>query len=378
MAMLVAVAFTLTACGGSSSDPVTPADPAPSGGGSVSATTTDLDAASNTTEAAYLDLASGHTVAATDKWHMSYQKYVGFKTNGGASGTGGVTVCLAKEYPALFDSSGRPVKTEFEALTGTNTLADFVAVKKTDCADTDYKTDSIKTAIKTSDWLNASYGGGQPTFSAKTDASNGWIVRSASKDAATDAYSYARVKVKTVTVVLGASPSRKVVLSSEKWNTATSAFDTAVDSPELDFSSTQVFWDLETNAIVASTTDWDLSIKVDGQDYPIQVNGGVSGSGKAGVGIILSGGVAGVTDPTNTSQVYKYFGDKATGALSGPGSYGPLQYGAGGGHKMWPTFAVYIFKDDTKFYKAQVISNYGADGTSTSANLVVRYEELTD
>lgn len=44
---------------------------------------------------------------------------------------------------------------------------------------------------------------------------------------------------------------------------------------------------------------------------------------------------------------------------------------------MWPTFTTYLFKYGDRFFKAQVVSNYGEDATLASGNLYVRYAEVT-
>ena len=103
--------------------------------------------------------------------------------------------------------------------------------------------------------------------------------------------------------------SRKIVLAVENWNASTSSFNATVDSPELDFTNSRVFYDMESNTIVNESANWDLSIKVDGRDYPLQVNGGASGNGSGGIGLLLKAKAAdafAVTNPTNTQQVYKY------------------------------------------------------------------------
>lgn len=376
MSMAFAAVLVLSGCGSSSSDggngtpnpgtpsPGTPNPGTPTPGVSFEIMTMD---ATDPTNPAKLNLSTGKTVS-DDSWHFAYQRYIGFKTNGGTSGDRNVSACLGYTYDALFDDSNKSVKAEFEKLTADNTKAAFEAVKKEDCNASQFKLDTITTQIDTGDWLDADYSMGAPVFSAKTDSNNSWIIRSA------DSSAYARVKVKTLTVVFGGSTTRKVVLASEKWNGA--AFDAAVDSPELDFSNDKVYWDLETNDIVTASDDWDLAISLVGRDYPIQVNGGASGTGTAGVGLVLNGDATTVTDPTDTAQVYKYFGDSAEGTMSEPGGYGPLEYSVAGQHKMWPTFAVYIFKDGDDYYKAQILSNYGADGTLGSGNITVRYEKF--
>ena len=328
--------------------------------------TIEMDA-TDATKASKLNLSTGKIVT-DDSWQFAYQKYIGFKINGGTSADGNMAGCVAKSYPALYGDDNKPIEAEFKKLTATSTKSDFEAVKSSDCNSSQFIADTITTQIKNGDWLNADYSTGAPVFRASTDSNNSWIVRSAAGDA------YARVKVKTVSVVFGAATTRKIVLASEKWNGTT--FDAAVDSPELDFSSTKVYWDMDSNTIVAKDDAWELAISVVGRTYPLQVNGGASGTGKAGIGLVLNGDAETVTDPTKTSEVYKYFGDEAKGAMSGPGGYGPLEYSVSGNHKMWPTFAVYIIKDGEKSYKAQVLSNYGADGSLGSGNLFVRYEEL--
>ncbi|MCE2597057.1 hypothetical protein K6Y31_19980 [Motilimonas cestriensis] len=366
----------LTACGGGSGGsattdtdqpvptptPTTAPEPAPT------FTDANLDA-TNASQPALFDLLSNATV--TDQsWQIGYQKYSGFMLNGGLSGQGKVSGCIAHQYSSLFDGEGNAVEAEFVKLNQTNTVTDFNTVTADACSE--FVSDSLITQIKTSDWLEADYSQGAPVYSAKAD--NGWIIRSASGD------QYARVSVKQVTVAFGPSTTRKAVLSVANWDANAQQFSPAVDSPALDFSNATAYWDLETNALTSADQAWDLSIKVNGRDYPLQVNGGASGSGKAGVGAVMVANVNAVTDPTDNKQVYKYFSDRAEGILSKPGSYGPLEYSVQGQHKMWPTFTTYLIKDesqgDARLFKLQVVSNYGSDGALKSGNLVLRYQEL--
>jgi len=279
-----------------------------------------------------------------------------------------VTACLAKKYDALYDSEGHTVLAEFEAINAENTEADFNAVTLADCTEEDYKIDSIKAYIETEDWLEADYSQGAPIYSASTQASNGWIIRSQAGD------TYSRVKVKTVDVVFGAETTRKVTLSSQYYNGVD--FDGAIDSHILDYSNEKAYWDLESNSLVTADDNWDLAISVEGDSYPIQTNGGASGEGAGGVGAVDLEDAFAVTDPTDGNQVYTYFTDSANGAMAGPGYYGALEYGVAGGHDMWANYAIYIFKDGDNYYKAQVLSNYGESGALASGNIFLRYEKL--
>jgi len=362
----------LTACGGGSSSDSSTETEVETEIETTTMNTTNLDA-TDASQAAKLDLLSGHTVT-DDTWHIAYQKYTGFMVNGGFSGTGEVEGCIAHQYEALFDEESVPVVSEFQSLNLENTLENYAAVDKTSC--TEFTADNLKTQIETESWLDADYSQGSPIYSAKDG--NGWIIRSSSKDAVSDEYSYARVKVKQVDVSFGDVTSRKVTLSVENWDTASATFNYSIDSPELDFTNDRVFYDMESNTIVTESDNWDLSIMLNGRDYPIQVNAGASGDGIGGAGVLQVASADAVTDPTDTDQVYRYFGDSVEGILSKPGSYGPLEYSVEGQHKMWPTFTTYLFKDGERYFKAQIVSNYGEDGISESANLYLRYEELID
>ena len=198
---------------------------------------------------------------------------------------------------------------------------------------------------------------------------SGWILKSA------DGQSYARIKFTKF-----ATRQHTMQLDYELWDADAKVFKAKVATPDLNFSENTVYWDLETNSVSSKDTgNWELKFSKNGRDILVQVNGGASGKGQAGVagkdGALQVASVDLVTDPTSTAQVYKYFADSAEGAFTKPGDFGPLQYGVGeGNHDMWPTFATYLIEDNSNFYKMQVISNKGESGSDPSATLVIRYE----
>lgn len=373
----------LAACGGGSSSDDD--DNAVADNSSYATFDASSDIKTRVNKPVFFDLSSGHVVTKDDNWHISYQKYRGFVVNGGISGKGNVKGCIAKAYPQLYTQptsskpefgkhgTKKPVKNEFGKLTAANTLADFNQITKESC--TDFKVDSIDPLIKQGYWLDADYSKGAPIFSAKTGAQNGWVVRSAKKINNSEHYSYAKVKVKTVTYT--SNPvKRAIVLQSKRYDGTNKKFaDTWADSPELDFTSKRVYWDLETNQPVAATDDWELSITKNGISWDIQVNSSVSGSGDAALGV-LQVAFDKVGNPESTEQVYKYFTDKAKGTLSSPGDFGPFQYGIYGEHRMTPNYTIYLIKDGSKIYKLQILGNYGKDGKAASANIYFRYLEL--
>lgn len=363
LSILTAMMLTLAGCGGSSSSNGSTSDGSSDNEDTSLLNHAVLDA-TDSDSAVYLDLDSGHTVTTTESWQMAYEKYVGFSTNA----DGGIEACVAKEYEALYDDNGEPVKSEFEALTINNTEEDFNNVTLTACSD--FIADGVTSQF--TDWYT--YDFTTHVITVNSDETNGWIVRSSTDDGNGNA-SYTRLKAT-------AYNANGITFNSELWDSNSETFSAAESTGALSAASGTTYWNMETNT--HSTTEfegWDLKIEADGHSTIILINGGVSGTGDAGVAghsALQVASVDDVTDPTDTAQVYKYFGDSASGAMSGSSefNYGALQYNVGGLHKMWPTFNVYLFKDGERYFKAQVISNYGADGTSRSGTLYVRHQEL--
>lgn len=360
LSILSALTLTLAGCGGSSSSG--------SSSGSSDNTPSDasiyttLDAAASPTPA-YLDLESGHTVNVDESWQMAYQKYVGFSTNS----AGEVEACIAKEYTELYDDNGDAVVSEFSALTKDNTLDDFNSVTLEDCSD--FTSDAVMSQF--TDWYT--YDFSTHVITVNADDTNGWIIRSSTDDGNGN-YAYTRLKAT-------AYDANGITFNSELWDNNSQSFLAAVSTSSLSPSNGTIYWNMEDNSnSTTESDDWDLKIEAKGHASLILVNGGASGSGNAGVGsALLVANADAVTDPTSTQQVYKYFGDSASGPLSSPGLFGPFEYGVGGdNHDMWPTFAVYIFKDGDRYYKAQVVSNKGEDGTDDSGTLYVRYQEIVE
>ncbi|GAL18312.1 hypothetical protein JCM19235_6865 [Vibrio maritimus] len=315
LALSIATAL-LVGCGGGSSDSGD-VDGQP-GSGTPDGSTVTVDATSGAPT--MLDLASGAVVPTEDDvWHVVYQKYVGFSTNGGASGPGSVEGCIAHEYEALFDSDGNAVESEFAALTMDNTIEQYNAVTAESC--TDFETDSIKPGITTEDW----YAYGSPN---NIVADNAFIIRH------NDGTSYSRIKV-TQYYMAPDHSSYDVSLDIETWNDNTQTFDApfSVTLPYATRNPVPQYYDVNAKQLVDSDGEWDIHYYIAGRDMMLQTNGGVSGDGNGGTAVVLlDGGASAVTDPTDTGreegkQIYDYEADTGSGVLSEPGSFGPLQYG---------------------------------------------------
>ncbi|RVU85955.1 hypothetical protein EOL70_00445 [Leucothrix sargassi] len=357
-------ALTLAACGGSSdSDSSERVD-------DVDESTSTLVDATDYSEWVGLDLSTGE-LATDGNWQVALRRYA-VQANGGSSGDGDVTVCLAHTYDDMYDESGAAVQAVFESYSADNTLADFAAVNSTYCLEEDYQTDTLETQISQDDWLDST------TYSASSETSNGWLVRSSTSD------NYARVKVSEYNYD-SVNHTLDIVLQSELWNGTD--FDAAMDSPALSAASTgKTYWDLETNTVVTESDDWDLSVTVSDRDTVIQVNGGASGSGDAAVAYVYalddSGNpvadatvwdVDNIASYTEGGDVYSWYQDGSSSAFDNPGTYGAFEYNIAGGHKMWPNYATYIVNDGEAYYKLQLLGYYGEDGTAASGTLLVRH-----
>lgn len=329
-------------------------------------------------EATYINLESGtSSTDSSQPWHIAYKRYNGFSLNSGVSGNGNVQGCIAWQADGAYNNQGQPVKAVIENLSASNTGAAFEQVNSNRCDN--LSSDTLSTQISMTDWLVASYGPQGPSFSASTEHSNGWIVRSASSDG-NGIHQYARVKVEDVAYQMGQPTIRKLKLSRELWDSNSESFTPAVTSDWLDFSTERQYWDLETNAVVVSTSDWELSVTYNSaaRSWDIQVNAGISGPGQAGIGLVTlpESHAFAVTNPTNPQQVYTFFTDKADSIINKPGNFGPLEYNLKGTHDLTANFTVYRISDGTSDYKVQLLSNYGADGLLGSGNLHFRYAPL--
>ncbi len=374
IALATLVMSIFSGCGGSSSSSSDDPQDNLTASDSPSYSYVTLDASAG--EKVYLNLSTRQTVTVDDSWHVAYERFIGFSLNGGVSGSGTVSGCIAKHYAALYDDSDEPVSSEFQALSADNTQADFEAIDASACSD--FISDEIKTHIDDENWLEASFGASGPSFSPSSDPQkNGWIIRSAAQNA-DDLHEYGKVRVAEVNYQSGETTTRQIKLASSLWNHDTQTFSTETTSDWLDFSDETAYWDMETNTVATANNDWELSITVVGQSWDMQVNSGVSGPGLAGVGLVTveSGAAADVTDPTNTQQVFRFFSDTASGALKTPGDFGPLEYDVFGTHDMTPNFAHYLITDGTQTFKFQVLSNYGETDDQSSGNLYIRYQEL--
>ncbi len=360
-------ATTLVGCGGGGSsapDTPEPDDPTPK------ANYTVLDASAG--ERVYLNLASGHTVTKDEDWQISYQRFSGFRTNGGDTGDRGVKGCIYKQYDALYDAEGNPVLAEFGTLNAENTLDDFVAIKNTLCS---YQSDTVSPYITQEQWLHGEFTLAGPQLTILDVDTNGWIIRSAERNSE-GLFDYGFVKAAELNYVW-LSGIRQVKFSVAHWDHATQSFSEPETSDWLDFSNETAYWDMAADEVVTVNDDWDLALRREGQAWNIYTNSGVVGAGEAGVGVVIipNGFAKDVTNPTDPAQILQFASDPVASALSAPGNFGPLEYDQSE-HTLKPNFTHYVIKDGDRAYKMQVLSNYGENNDQETGNLYIRYMEI--
>ncbi len=279
------------------------------------------------------------------EWDMAFQA-TSVMLNGGAAGPGGVAGHCVCQNASATDA-------EITAMTPASELADFEAVGATQIpADgSAWESDALAPAIV--GW----YAYDLATHKVSAAPENVWMLRTASGSA------YAKFHV---TALKGATQAHagKVTIEYAVQPSAGAAFgETQVRV--VDVSTGAVYFDLETGAAVSADEEWDLWF----EGWTIRVNGGVSGSGKAGA--VLSGmSFAEVTDASGL-QPGLYRGDGFGGVFVEHPWY---RYNLEGNHQIWPTYDVYLIRRGESVYKVQITGYYGPAGESR--RVTFRYARL--
>lgn len=298
---------------------------------------------------AYLSLGAESVVTPTDPagstaWDMAFNATT-VMLNGGAAGPGGVSAyCLCQNAQAS--------TAEILAMTRDSELGDFTAVAAAAIPGAAaFQTDALIPAL--SGWHTG-------TGAAATAATGTvWLVR------LHDETRFAKLRVTGLQAPTAATPGR-VTLQYAVQPSATAAFGEArtltVDVP----ATGGVRVNLGDGATTTSATAWDL--RWDG--WTVRANGGVSGSGKAGIA-----NTADAWDAITTAAVdaRAYLADRYAGVFVTQPWY---KYNILGDHRISPNFNVYLVKRGDAVYKVQLVDYYGPAGETR--RITVRYEQLAD
>jgi hypothetical protein len=265
-------------------------------------------------------------------WDMAFQA-TSVMLNGGAAGPGGVTgYCVCQNADAT--------DAEIVAMTPASELADFEAVTASDIPSDESAWESDALAPAIDGWYRYDFA----THTVSAAAENVWMLRTASGSA------YAKFHV---TAIEGATKENagRVTVEFAVQPSAGAPFGPTQELV-VDVSSGPAYLDLETASLVTADAEWDLWF----EGWTIRVNGGVSGSGKAGA--VLSGMTFDeVTDASGMGALYK--GDAFGGVFVAHPWY---RYNLQGNHQIWPTYDVYLIRRGDSVYKVQLIGYYGPAG----------------
>ncbi|MGL6313660.1 hypothetical protein [Vibrio sp. WXL103] len=244
----------------------------------------DLDAVDGSAPAK-LDLESGATVT-DDSWELAYQKFIGFTLNGGISGDGSISGCVAHDYPELYDDEGAAVEQVFRDLTADNTLADFEAVTTDSCDD--FIFDKVKPSINTEDWYQ----------DGELVQDNGFIVRHA------DGQNYSRVSVTD-------KDGNDIELTIETWDENAQQWDPEFKTGLISIgvnpsTGFKTYYDIDSQQVVEAGDDWDIEYNYSFMPdhlLSLRTNGGASGERNGGSAVMLDGQtVWDITNPVPDSS----------------------------------------------------------------------------
>ena len=298
---------------------------------------------------AYVSLADSSVVtpidpATSSEWEIAFNA-TRVMLNGGAAGPAGVSAYCVCQNAAATDA-------QVIAMTPESELADFEGVDATAVpAAGAFVSDSLIPAFK--GWASG-VGAGATAATGKT-----WLLR------LNDDTSFAKVRVISLTGPSAGNAGTVRIEYALQVNAA-AAFG-AVDTVDLPAAGpTKV--DLNSGAIVADGTTWDL--KVSG--WEILTNGGVSGSGTVGVYADTTA-FANVTSAALPSQAYSV--DGFGGVFAGSPWY-RYNIDASAPNHIHPTFNVYLVRQGTAVYRVQLLNYYGPAGESR--RITFRFAKLTD
>ncbi len=261
--------------------------------------------------------------------------------NGGDAGPGGVSAaCICQNAAATGD--------QVLAMTAENQLPAFEAVTSVPAGLT-FQTDVLTPAIR--DWFTGT------AAAATADTAKTWLVR------LSDSASFAAVRVKSNS---GATATSAGIVTLE-WRLQASA-GAALGAPQtlqvdLTTPGTKRV-DLNSGALTTDDSAWDLQL--DG--FVIRVNGGISGSGKAGAATTATA-FADLTTAVTSATAYR--SDVYAGVF-GTNRY--YRYNIAGDHRISPTFDVYLIRRGDVTYKLQVIGYYSDTGVART--ITFRWAQL--
>ena len=285
----------------------------------------------------FVSLADSATVLPTPSANASTAWDIAFlgtnvTLNGGDAGPGGVTAaCLCQNAAATNE--------QVLAMTPESELADFDTVTAVPAGLT-FVSDALTPAI--TGWFTGT------GAAAAVDTGKTWLLR------LSDSTSFAAFRVKAIAAATAAHAGSVTL----EWRLQTAAGAPLGAPQQLTVDAGAAgggtLVDLNAGATTTDGTAWDLRV----QGFTIRVNGGISGSGKAGAATTATAFADLATAVTNASA---YRIDTYAGVF---GTQRYYRYNILGDHRISPTFDVYFLRRGAETYKLQVIGYYSETGAA--------------
>ncbi|OZG75532.1 hypothetical protein BTA51_03075 [Hahella sp. CCB-MM4] len=345
-----------------------------------------IDASANDTYT-YFNLDTGKVVALTDAqaetsnaWHIAFRR-LSIKMNGGSSGPGHVEGALAVSQNDFYTAGGDPNANVF--LNATPNSEEEHLLAGVNIGGLTFSSDAQSSAIAIPGTLSGMtldmgwFTYNMTTHSISVNTRNAWLLRSNTGN------SYARFYASALSYVPGGNLD--VTFEFDVQSAAANSFtSSATFNATVPVSGGTACFDFDADATVDCETQdsWDLKIEIDGRNWTLWTNSGVSGSGNGGA----------LGDPYAFTELFddtKY--NNATAPIASGGRditayYGTdtsagvfenntwYAYDLSGQHKIWPNYRVYVIDTDANDdaaakYKLQITNYYSDTGVSGHPNI---------
>lgn len=330
--------------------------------GGVSAS---LDSPSN--KYTYFNFKTGKVVELADseaknsmEWDIAFKR-TSIILNSGVSGPGSISGYCMLNNSEAYDDLSVPNLEWFEESDSELELKELDNLLQSNVPEeASFEKDAIKRAIlgdgtSESWWLYDS-----TTHIVSANDQKSWVIKSSSGD------TFAKINIVSLTKT---ETSRDISIDFYLQNNTDASFSKVSTNHifNIPISGGSIYYDFDTATELDVTSDkWDIQVEYDSvaRMYNINLNSGISGSGKAG-----AFGPFDIADSPDSSENIPFYSvDKSGGVFE---TYPWYAYNLKGNHEIWPNYRIYIIKTEDTLYKLQITSYYHA--TSLESGWITFY-----
>lgn len=303
---------------------------------------------------AFLSLDQATEVTVEDDWDLAFNG-TSVRVNPERAAS-----ALLAEQSEFYDADGDPLANIFTNATANSEQEHLFA--RYDMSSVTFEAEATDAALGRDGENFYDYNFMTHVVSANDDA--WWIVRSA------EGSSFAKLNVTDVSYAdsaLSLTADFYVQANGDSTysSTAETWTETVADGEENCFD-----FDSGTSVDCSSSLDWDLKLKVDGHSFLILTNGGVSGSGQAGILESMTEAEAELETDGTAFNSRAFLQDKGDNAITQHAWYA---YNLLNGHGIWPNFRVYGIKnlETEDVTLVQLVNYYNA--ADAARHITVRF-----